>query len=133
MIPSRVLCPPELRPELELMLQELADFGLEVTLHPAPVQMHGMHFVRAVWCHNPDWYRDLCATYQRRRRDRAARYTDPLFKRSDVVTTLRQLLAGGSRRYLAGPLLDIARDRTVVPMEPWTIVLPIAMQEAVNA
>ena len=114
MIPGPIISPPELRPVLREMLDEMAWKGLDVSLIPAPEQRHSTHFIRVVREHNPGWYRDLCAAYQRRRRVRAARFVDPLFKRDDVTGVIRRLLGGGSRSYLAGPLLDIARSRGVV-------------------
>ena len=101
-------CPPELRQAVASMLEELECFRLQVALIPAPEQRHCGHSVRTVFQANPGWYRDLAATYQRRRRTRADRYVDPLFKREDVLRTLRRLLSVGTRSYLAGPLLAAA-------------------------
>ena len=114
MIPGPIIASPELRQALRDMLEELDWRGLDVSLIPAPEQRHSTHFIRVVRDRNPGWYRDLCAAYQRRRRVRAARFVDPLFKRDDVTGVIRRLLGGGSRSYLAGPLLDIARIRGLV-------------------
>ncbi|MBU1229533.1 MAG: hypothetical protein KKA55_01750 [Proteobacteria bacterium] len=108
MIPAPVTAPPELRPALECMLDELAASGLDVGLVPAQEQRHPGHSVRMVLQRNPAWYRELAAANQRHRRVRAARFADPRFKRADVVDVLQRLLTTGSRSYLARPLLAVA-------------------------
>lgn len=105
-----VACPANLREAVQWMLQELDIMSLHVGLIPAPEQRHCGHCVRVVWCHNPGWYRDLCAMFPRRRRLRNYRYTDSTVKRADVRRVLQQLLAEGSRSQFAEPLLGFAKD-----------------------
>ena len=117
--PTLTICPPELRPTLRAMLDELDYMHLQVDLIPAPEPQHQGHFVRAVFGRNPSWYRDLCAAFPRHRRTRKERYVDPRFKREAVTTALQRLLSTGSRSYLAGPLLDEAhRQHTEAPVLP---------------
>lgn len=97
-------------PELLLMLQDLECERLEVILVPAPERrVHRWQAVRAVFSRNPAWYRELAATFQRTRRVRTARKPDPRFKRDDVKDVLQRLLSGGTRSYLAWPLLCAAK------------------------
>lgn len=108
---SLVRCPADLRESVRWMLQELDIMSLHVGLIPAPEQRHCGHCVRVVWCHNPGWYRDLCAMFPRRRhRRRRERYTDSTVKRADVRRVLQQLLVEGSRSQFAAPLLGFAKD-----------------------
>ncbi len=105
------LCPQDLREAVEVMLQELDYMGLVVGLIPAPERTFSdWQCVRAVWGHNPGWYRELCAMYPRYRRNRAARFTDSKVKRGRVGQVLRQMLGGGANSYLAEPLLAFARE-----------------------
>lgn len=128
MIPSAVTAPPELRQAVETMLEQLHTQRLEVGLIPAPERQHMVHCVRAVLCTNPSWYRELAAAYQRRRRARADRYADPLFKRGDVLRTLRLLLTTGTRSWLAGPLLaaasSVQQREAVARAAYWPFDLP---------
>lgn len=127
------------RPALESMLEDLACARLEVGIVPAPERRtHRWQGVRMVFQHNPGWYRELAATYQRSRRVRAASKSDPRFKRADVTRVIHCLLSGGTCSYLAGPLLsaaarihreqlaDIARLQAELALElaacfPWDI------------
>jgi hypothetical protein len=109
MTSAPTIAPHELRPALLLMLQDLECERLEVILVPAPERrVHRWQAVRAVFGRNPAWYRELAATYQRTRRVRTARKSDPRFKRADVVDVIQRLLSGGPRSYLAWPLLAVA-------------------------
>ncbi|MHC1701778.1 MAG: hypothetical protein AB9900_12555 [Humidesulfovibrio sp.] len=123
MTPTPITAPHELRPALRLMLQDLECERLEVILVPAPERrVHRWQAVRAVFSRNPDWYRELAATFQRTRRVRTARKSDPRFKRADVVDVLQRLLSGGTRSYLAWPLLAVAKgQRSAFDFgHPWT-------------
>lgn len=112
------LCPLELRATLRVMLGELSYQRLEVGLVPAWEQRHAGHSIRAVFCRNPGWYRDLCAAFpRRRRRIRKERFADPRFKRADVAAVLQRLLSTGSRSYLAGPLLTVAARQRLANLE----------------
>ncbi len=105
-----LVCPRDLRPAVQWMLQELDYFVLEVGLIPAPDPQHYTHCVRAVWSRNPDWYRELCAMFPRNRRNRKSHYTDSKVKRGDVRRALVQMLREGSRSYLAEYLLSFAQQ-----------------------
>jgi len=105
-----VTCPTDLRPAVEQMLLDLDLMSLEVGLVPAPEQRHCGHCVRAVWCRNPRWYRQLCEMFPRYRRHRRDRYVDSKVKRADVRRVLLQLLREGARSQFAEPLLAFAAE-----------------------
>ena len=104
-----VSCPADLRAAVEQMLLDLDLMSLEVGLIPASDQRHCGHCVRVVWCHNPGWYRELCAMFPRNRRCRKPRFTDSRVKRGQVRQALYRLLADGTRSQLAWPLLGLAK------------------------
>lgn len=94
----------EMRLAAELMLRDLQQQRLTVTLLPAPDQRFRNHKVRAVEERNPGWYRSLCAEYQssgrKKPRKRAPRFGDTVIKRRQVEKALRQITGGhGSTLY----------------------------------
>lgn len=123
MTPTPITAPHELRPALRLMLQDLECERLEVILVPAPERrVHRWQAVRAVFGRNPAWYRELAATFQRTRRVRTARKSDPRFKRADVVDVIQRLLSSGTRSYLAWPLLCAAKAQLQPENFPFDLV-----------
>jgi hypothetical protein len=51
-----------------ILYNEFLNSGLEVRLHPAPVQTHVDHKVRIVEMHNPQWYSSVYDSHNRPRR-----------------------------------------------------------------
>lgn len=108
---ERLTAPDDLRPALLGMLEELDLHRLEIVLLPAPESRHAVHYIRAVQCANPPWYRELCALFPRRRnRRRKPKFVDSSVKRGHVTNCIRRLLDGGSTSQLAHPLLAYARE-----------------------
>jgi len=95
------------------LFDELETCRQEVALIPAPDQRHSGHMVRIAVSWNPDWYRDLCASYPSRRK-RARRKSDTRVKRRSILQALRRLAAGlESRSLYAADLVAIADSRFV--------------------
>ncbi len=80
------------------LLDELQTTEHEVTLIPAPEQMHSGHKIRIIQSHNADWYRKFANEFLNCRGIGSKRMKRPrtYIVRADMETMFRQLLADGS-------------------------------------
>ncbi len=87
------------------MLEELQEKTLIVIPVPAPRQRFYGHKIRAVAERNPEWYRDFCRLYpKRRRRARRRSKPDTLIRRQLTIEGLRRLATGCCQGLYAGRL-----------------------------
>lgn len=97
--------------QLQLMLDELESFRLEVQLVPLNPKMRGFNeggMKRVVANKNARWYRELCAKHLSSRK-RNHRKLDTKIKRQNILRILRRLAEGKpSRSKYAAELVKIS-------------------------
>ena len=96
------------------MLNQLTSSRLRVALFPAPDPQFSEHKIRVSVEHNPEWYSQLCMSYQSARSHRRRR-GDTRIRRIDIVRILTKLANGHDcRSRYVEDLVDIA-EAEVVP------------------
>lgn len=101
--------------ELEMMLNELETYQLQVELFPAPEPKHATHMVRAPVSSNPPWYQKLCAEYP----SYSTRKCGTRIKRQRIYRLLKEMVRTGEhpRAQYVSDLYEIAKERVRVREE----------------
>lgn len=112
---------PEIKAELERMLDELESAQLVVILVPQRRHTNTGGMVRVAVEKNVLWYRQFCARFPSTRVRRNAA-PDTKIKRANVRAVLAALIAGCTRSSYAPALLGLARRRAESAVSGWARV-----------
>lgn len=97
---------------LSWVLEDMQEQRLQVVLIPAPEPQHPTHMVRNAITQNPEWYRELCKTYETHRTcPRKRKHPDTRLKRRNIIRILERLISvGSSSSKYTEDLLKIAEE-----------------------